>query len=214
LLELYFPCGKNRDKKIVIQNPAKSCKTAHSAGTAGHRNVKKNLKCLQPSLVGFHLLTKFDGFKPHGMQRIFTLLLVLLAFGAARAQQLPAAAATPDVLTLKETEHDFGKIPQGKPVYYNFEVVNSGTTPLVLEDVHASCGCTTPEWSRDPIAPGATAVIRVGYNAAAEGFFEKPITINVAGQMKQMKIKGTVWRAPEGPAPANSSVQFLKKQTL
>jgi hypothetical protein len=178
-------------------------------------NVKKNRKCLQPSLAGIHLLTKFDGFKPHGMQRIFTLLLVMLAFGAARAQQLPATPpATPEVLTLKEAEHDFGKIPQGKPVYYNFEVINAGTTPLVLDDIHASCGCTTPEWSRDPIAPGATATIRVGYNAMAEGYFEKPITINVAGQMKQLKIKGTVWRAPEGPAPANSSVQFLKKQTL
>jgi len=73
------------------------------------------------------------------MQRIFTLLLVMLAFGAVRAQQIPAAPpATPEVLTLKEAEHDFGKIPQGKPVYYNFEVINAGTTPLVLDDIHAS----------------------------------------------------------------------------
>lgn len=81
--------------------------------------------------------------------------------------------------------------------------------------MHASCGCTTPEWSREAIAPGATAIIKVGYNSAAEGYFAKPITITYnTTQSRQLTIKGTVWRAPEGAAPANASVQFLKKQTL
>jgi hypothetical protein len=81
--------------------------------------------------------------------------------------------------------------------------------------VHASCGCTTPEWSREAIAPGATAQIKVGYNAAAEGPFDKSITITYnTNQSKIIRIKGNVWRAPEGAAPANASVQFLKKQTL
>jgi Protein of unknown function (DUF1573) len=120
-----------------------------------------------------------------------------------------------DVLVLKETEHDFSQIPQGKPVYYNFEIVNKGKTPLVLDNVQASCGCTTPEWSRDPIAPGATAKIRVGYNAAAEGPFNKTITITYnTNQTKVLQIKGTVWKAPEGSAPANASVDFLKKQSF
>ncbi len=129
----------------------------------------------------------------------------------------PAVAVTPveDVLKLKVAEHDFLAIPQGKPVYYSFEIVNTGKTALKLDDVHASCGCTTPEWSREPIAAGATAVIKVGYNAAAEGPFDKPITITYnSNQTKQIKIKGTVWKAPEGSAPANASVDFLKKQTF
>jgi hypothetical protein len=113
---------------------------------------------------------------------------------------------------LKQTEHDFGKIPQGKPVFYSFEIVNVSNEPLMLQNVQATCGCTTPEWSKEPIAPGATAIIKVGYNAAAEGPFEKPITITYKeGQTKVLKIKGTVWKAPEGSAPANASVQFLKK---
>lgn len=120
-----------------------------------------------------------------------------------------------DVLNLKETEHDFLTIPQGKPVYYSFDIINTGKTPLKLDDVHASCGCTTPEWSREPIAPGATAKIKVGYNAAAEGFFEKSISITYnTNQTKQIKIKGTVWKVPDGSAPANASVDFLKKQTF
>lgn len=124
-------------------------------------------------------------------------------------------AAIEDVLKLKETEHDFSTIPQGKPVYYSFDIVNTGKIALKLDDVHASCGCTTPEWSREPIAPGASAKIRVGYNAAAEGFFEKSISITYnTNQTKQIKIKGTVWKVPDGSAPANASVDFLKKQTF
>lgn len=120
-----------------------------------------------------------------------------------------------DVLLLKETEHDFAKIPQGKPVYYTFDIINTGKTALKLDDVHASCGCTTPEWSREEIAPGATARIKVGYNAAAEGYFEKFITVTYnSNQTKQIKIKGTVWKVPEGSAPANASVDYLKKQSF
>lgn len=146
------------------------------------------------------------------MRKVLTLGLLLMAFAFANAQ--PATDAQ-DVLKLKETEHNFGQIPQGKPVYYTFDIVNNGTTALKLDDVHASCGCTTPEWSKDPIAPGAVAKIRVGYNAAAENYFEKFITITYnSNQTKQLKIFGTVWKAPDGAAPANASVQFLKKQTL
>lgn len=126
----------------------------------------------------------------------------------------PVVAAD-DVLKLKEIEHDFSKIPQGKPVYYSFEIANTGKTELKLDNVAASCGCTTPEWSRDAIAPGATATIKVGYNAAAEGAFEKMITITYnTNQTKQIKIKGTVWKAPEGSAPANTSIDLLKKQSF
>lgn len=144
------------------------------------------------------------------MKKLLTLSLLVSAFFMASAQPAPTEA-----IKLKETEHDFGKIPQGKPVYYNFEIVNVSNAPLKLDDVRATCGCTTPEWSHDAIAPGATSVIKVGYNAASEGAFEKFITITYnTDQTKQLKIKGTVWKAPEGAAPTNASVQFLKKQTL
>lgn len=147
------------------------------------------------------------------MRQFFILLLIISGSFFAGAQAVPQPAE--EVLQLKETSHDFGKIPQGRPVYHIFEIVNTGKTPLKLDDVHATCGCTTPEWSRDAMAPGATAQIKVGYNAAAEGPFEKPITITYnTNQTKLLTIKGAVWKAPEGPAPANASVNFLKKQTF
>lgn len=155
------------------------------------------------------------------MKRIFLLSIALVLFSALRAQhnhnhdghkvveQKPGA----DVLSLKETVYDFGMIPQGKPVYYYFEVKNIGNTPLKLENVQAACGCTTPEWSKDAIPVGGTQKIKVGFNAATEGPFEKPITVVYNGnQTKQIYIKGTVWKAPAGSAPLNASVQFLKQQ--
>jgi hypothetical protein len=146
------------------------------------------------------------------MKKIIALLSLTACVLFAGAQ---TQAVQEDPLVLKQTEYNFNQIPQGKPVFYTFEIVNTGKTPLKLDDVHAACGCTTPEWSRDPIAPGATAKIKVGYNAAAEGPFEKPITITYnTNQTKQIKIKGIVWKAPEGSAPANASIDLLKKQTF
>lgn len=118
-------------------------------------------------------------------------------------------------IELKEVEYDFGKIPQGKPVYHYFELVNKSNAALKIDNIQTTCGCTTPEWDREPLAAGSSTKIKVGYNAAAEGYFEKFITVQYNGNStKQIKIKGTVWKAPVGAAPANASVQFLKQQTL
>ena len=152
------------------------------------------------------------------MKKIFFLFFSLLSLSALKAQNATEAAdakktQTVEAVELKETLYDFGKIPQGKPVYHYFEVTNVTNAPLTLENVVASCGCTTPEWDREPIAAGGIKKIKVGYNAASEGSFEKFITITYNGnQTKQIRIKGTVWKSPEGPAPVNSSVNFLKHQ--
>jgi hypothetical protein len=140
---------------------------------------------------------------------LFALTMVLLT-----GLQAQTTAAPAEVLELKEAEYNFGKIPQGKPVYHYFEVVNKSTTPLKLDNVSASCGCTTPEWDKEPIPAGGTAKIKVGYNSASEGVFEKFITVQYNGSAtKQIKIKGEVWKAPVGAAPANASIQLLKQQT-
>jgi hypothetical protein len=120
--------------------------------------------------------------------------------------------AAEDVLALKETEFDFGKIPQGKPVTHIFEVSNTGKDSLHIQNVQASCGCTTPEWDRDKVqAPGEKTKITVGYNAASEGPFTKQITITYNGsQTKQIVIKGEVWKTPATSAPENKELGTLK----
>ena len=127
----------------------------------------------------------------------------------ANGTALPRPA---DVLQLKENIHNFGKIPQGRPATYTFEIVNTGSTPLRLDNVQASCGCTTPEWSREPIEPGAIAQIKVGYNAFAEGSFTKTVTIIYnTNQTKILTITGEVYKVPQTSAPENASVQLLKQ---
>jgi hypothetical protein len=150
------------------------------------------------------------GPNPFIMKRFFLCICLGLLVLAGQAQDSTAR----DVLQVKETEFNFGKIPQGKPVFHFFDIENNGAEPLVLANVSASCGCTTPEWEKDkPIAAGGRSQIKVGYNAASEGSFEKFITITYNGsQSKIIKIKGEVWKAPAGAAPTNSSVQFLKQQ--
>ncbi len=153
------------------------------------------------------------------MKKGLILLGCLCSFGLMQAQDHTAApvnalvAQANDPMQLNESEHDFSKIPQGKPVFTYFIVRNTGSVPLKIDNVQASCGCTTPEWNKEPIPPGGTDRIKVGYNAASDGYFEKFITVQYNGNAtKQIKIKGEVWKAPAGSAPANPSIQFLKQQ--
>jgi len=75
----------------------------------------------------------------------------------------------------KNNTHDFGKIPQGTPVKYTFEFKNTGKQPLIITNGQASCGCTTPEWPKEPVLPGKKGKIVVTYNAAAAGTFLKSV---------------------------------------
>jgi hypothetical protein len=140
------------------------------------------------------------------------LLLVCFAASAFITQAQTAVETKPaETLQLKETAYNFGKIQQGRPVTHNFEIVNTGKEPLMLENVQASCGCTTPEWSKDAIQPGASSIIKVGYNAANEGTFNKTITIQYnSNQTKTMTISGTVFKGPTTSAPVNASLSLLK----
>jgi len=145
------------------------------------------------------------------------LILFLFAATVSASAQTATNPATytqaGSEITLKETSFDFGKIAQGRPVYHVFEVVNSGKDPLKLENVQTSCGCTTPEWSPEPIAPGASASIKVGYNAAAEGAFSKSITIVYNGnQTKTLLITGNVYKGPATSAPLNPSITLLRQK--
>jgi hypothetical protein len=147
------------------------------------------------------------------MKTLMTLLATAIMVNFAIAQGTQVVAAKPETLVLKETSFDFGKIQQGRPVTHDFFVSNpSGTDTLKIEDVRASCGCTTPVWKREPVSPNATAKITVGYNAYSESPFEKTVTIFYnGGQTKILTIKGVVYKAPTTPAPENQGVDLLKK---
>lgn len=111
-------------------------------------------------------------------------------------------------ITFKETSHDFGNIPFKGNGSYEFVFVNTGTEPLILTQPKSSCGCTVPEWPRQPILPGESNVIKVTYkNTDRPGNFNKYVTVfSNAAVNKEVKlhIKGTVEPEPTDAAPLNN----------
>ena len=131
------------------------------------------------------------------MKKIFTTLFMALTAVAMMAPQ--------PVITFEKTEHDFGKINEADGrVSTVFEFKNEGMAPLVLSNVRASCGCTTPTWTKEPIEPGQTGSITVTYNPNGRpGRFQKTVTItsNATEATKRVYIKGEV--IPKAAKPAN-----------
>ena len=77
--------------------------------------------------------------------------------------------------------------------------------------MQASCGCTTPEWTKTPVVSGGKTTIKVGYNSAAEGAFDKTITVYYnGGEVKVLNIKGTVWKTADQSAPTNQALKIFK----
>lgn len=93
-----------------------------------------------------------------------------------------------------ESVHDFGKIKKGVPVTATFTFTNVGKEPIVISEAKASCGCTVPEFSKEPVAPGAKGKVTATYNAANPGFFDKDVTVlsNASAVDVKLKIKGEV----------------------
>jgi len=123
------------------------------------------------------------------MKKLLFLAVAFVAGLSAMAQQ-----KAEDVIKVSADKYDFGKIKQGVPVTTYFTITNTTDKPVVIENAWASCGCTTPEYTKEPIPAGGTSKLKVGYNAAAMGHFEKPVHIKLAGinEPKQVMITGEV----------------------
>ena len=122
-------------------------------------------------------------------QIIFIFMAILLATGMASAQKKA-------VISAEQTSHDFAQIKEadGK-VSTTFVVKNTGEAPLVITRVIASCGCTTPEWTKEPIAPGQTGDIKITYDPKGRpGPFSKTISVYSNGKTGSftLTIRGEV----------------------
>jgi len=90
------------------------------------------------------------------------------------------AGSTADraVLKFEKETHDFGKIKAGDIVNYEFKFTNTGSSPLIITNAVASCGCTTPIWPKDPIKPGESGSIKVTFNSKGKmGLQDKQIQV-------------------------------------
>jgi hypothetical protein len=85
-------------------------------------------------------------------------------------EAMPAAPTGPTTtIEYESMVHDFGEIKEGDMVKYSFKFKNTGSEPLVISDAKGSCGCTVPDWPREPIAPGASAEIKVEFDSKGKG---------------------------------------------
>lgn len=125
---------------------------------------------------------------------IFRLLLIasvlMAGVGVIKAEDKKGE------IKFSEKIHDFGTINEkGGPVSYEFEFTNTGTGNLLIVDANASCGCTSPAYPKQPIAPGKKGKITVTYNPLGRpGGFEKMITVRTDGKPRKviLKIRGSV----------------------
>jgi hypothetical protein len=106
-------------------------------------------------------------------------------------------------IAFTENEHNFGEIEQGGNGTYEFEFKNTGTDPLIINSVQATCGCTTPKWTNEPVNENSTGKISVKYNTQIIGKFTKTIRVysNAKTPTVVLKIKGVV--KPKAAAAKN-----------
>ena len=161
------------------------------------------------------------------MKKLISLSISIMLFaGLALAQdkapakktkqvaknKVEAAALVPTVkgpgIVFVNKIYDFGKIQEENgPASTTFEFTNNGSEPLILSEVRASCGCTTPDWTKEPVAPGEKGFVKATYNAKGRpGVFEKSITVKSnateGNESVVLTIKGEVIPAAPAPAPA------------
>jgi len=101
------------------------------------------------------------------MRSIFLTLCSFVGFVLTSAQEI----------SFDKTTLDYGKIGKGSDGERVFVVTNKGDKPLIITNVKASCGCTTPKWYKEPILPGKTANLKVGYDTKIVGEFKKLIEV-------------------------------------
>jgi hypothetical protein len=120
--------------------------------------------------------------------------ILFLATAFVLTLTVKAQTKVDSMIKMNVETHDFGKVKQGIPVTYDFEIKNISDAPVVVENTWASCGCTTPEKITEPILPGKTARLKVQYNAAAVAPINKDVFIKIAGaeQPKSVHITGEV----------------------
>ena len=131
-------------------------------------------------------------------------------------QQAPAAPAATvptgplTTIAYPETEHNFGEIEEGEKITHEFAFKNTGKEPLVISKAQGSCGCTVPDWPREPIPPGESSVIKVQYDSRGKGAPRADggraenkrvtITANTDPANTYLYIKGKVYKPDAAPA--------------
>jgi hypothetical protein len=137
---------------------------------------------------------------------MITAFVAVSTIMAANAQTTPATENKNQAeISFDKETHDFGVVSQNQPATYTFMFKNTGKEPLIITNAQASCGCTTPEWTKEPIMPGKKGFVKATYNAAALGVFNKAVTVmsNSKTPTVTLYIKGDV-KVPNEVTPVDT----------
>ena len=120
----------------------------------------------------------------------------------------PIAEAKPEgplpAFKFERLEYDFGQIKEGEKVVYTYKFTNTGEAPLIVNSVQPSCGCTAPDWSKEPIPVGGTGFVKVEFDSnGKQGIQNKVVTVNANTWPKSLvlRFKAQVNPKPEGGVP-------------
>jgi len=140
---------------------------------------------------------------------------VMRPFLAVAAFLLTASAVfAQGELKFKTDNHDFGTVEEGVQATYKFEFTNVGKEPVIISNVQASCGCTTPSWTKEPVMPGKSGEITASYNSSGRpGAFNKTVTVtsNATNPSQVLTLKGVV--NPKVVKAAPTEEQLKKSPT-
>jgi len=137
-------------------------------------------------------------------------VVVTLAFSATAQNSANQPVDNPNapVIVFDKTTHDYGTVVKGGDGTCEFKFRNAGVEPLILSNVTSSCGCTVPEWPREPILKGKSASIKVKYDTNRVSPINKTITVlsNAKGGSVQLKIIGNVVEPSAGAQMPQNNV--------
>jgi hypothetical protein len=126
---------------------------------------------------------------------LVVMALGLMSFSVVPSHKTPTEKVTPpSAIVWKAEAIEVGQIPQGTPRNIEFEFKNTSDKSVIITNVKPACGCTTSDYTKEPIAPGKSGFVKATYNASALGSFNKTVTVttNLDDTPKVLTFKGTV----------------------
>jgi hypothetical protein len=118
---------------------------------------------------------------------------------AAQADEKPEGPLP--VVQFDRTDHDFGTIKEGTKVTHVYKFKNTGEAPLIIEDVRPSCGCTAPEWSKEPVPPGGEGYVKAEFDSGGKPNMQnKTITVVSNAWPKQATLSFKAMVTPKAQA--------------
>jgi len=125
---------------------------------------------------------------------------------AKKAEIAHAESGKIPVIKFENASHDFGNIKAGEKVYYTYKFTNAGTGDLLITDAKASCGCTVPNYTKEPVKPGATGEVSVVFDSTGKsGAVSKTVTLtlNTEKGTETVDFKANIESAGIGVTPAS-----------